>query len=236
MRLAWLVSLSAAAAAACGGCGDDGSGTPDGEPMDACMVTCVDGPGDVMFTGELVDWDSTPAAFMGVFDAAFTLRAGPPRMATTAPNGRFILQVPAGADWIVDVDAPDTYQDAIYVVPREVLESPMAVHSARTFTATRRDDFYNGMFGAPYDPTRGHVLVYQALDSAAGITLTGETQVISTEDGTTWGAGTEAAYVFYPNIPAGTQTLAGPSNMLGDGPIPVEADKLTFVTTIFALE
>src|SRR6185369_17722652 len=85
-------------------CGDDGGMATVDAPPDPCMP-------DMQFTGELVDWDSTATTFKGIFGAKFALESDPSKSTMTAPNGRFILCVPA-ADGLATV-TPMTGSDYV---------------------------------------------------------------------------------------------------------------------------
>jgi len=233
MRLALALALTTVA---CAGCGDDGV-TPDAPHADAAVDATVDAgscTGPQAFTGELVDFDSTLTSFMGVFDAGFALRGEPGCTARTAPNGRFIMTLPA-SDAIVDIDAPATYVDGLVVVPQATITATGASYSLRSFTAARADALYQSL-AQTFDVTRGHVLIFQAqqLDSFA---LTGTNGVtIDSADGSGWAPGNAARYVLFTNVEVGTgtQTLSSTSGAaVGVGPLPIEAGKLTFATTVF---
>lgn len=211
------------------GCSDDGAtidARPDA-PIDAApdaFVTVCTGPQE--FTGELIDFDSNPALFLGVVDAVFTLR-GEPRCSThTAPNGRFILHIPA-TDQIADVDAPDPYLDGEVIVPRATITAPGIEFSQRAVSLSRAQEL-----DPAQDTAHGLVGVYQA-GSDDTWTLTNSNASVGTEDGTTWAASTSAKYLLFTNVDPGTQTLtpAG-GTTIGGGDIPVVAGQVTWVTTL----
>src|SRR5262245_38877246 len=160
-------------------CGDDG-GTIDGPRIDGPVDARIDantGCGnDQFFTGEVIDFDSTPAAFMGVFDAALTLRGNPARTDQTAPNGRFELCIP-DADSLVDFVGPASgatkYVDGVVVAPAALVGTANVMFSLRSFTLQRAQAFYTSL-GETFDATRGHVMLYQSLDLDS-FTLTGAT-------------------------------------------------------------
>jgi len=102
-----------------GACGDDGHDTADAStsaidadttpdsalgdaPVDA-FVPCF---GKQLFTGEYVDWDSTPMDFHGVPDATAVEVSNASNTATTAPNGRLILCLDNGVN--ADVEFTQT--------------------------------------------------------------------------------------------------------------------------------
>lgn len=114
-------SLLIVAALVTGGCADDSPGDPDAAPApdalaDAALPDAGGAcPGQLVFTGEYVDWDSTEQAFLGVFDATVAEVGNAQNSAQTAPNGRAILCLPAVADSEVSFTHPD-YVPVLYSV------------------------------------------------------------------------------------------------------------------------
>jgi hypothetical protein len=112
----------------------------------------------------------------------------------------------------------------------------MAVFSLRGITAARATSLSEDL-GEVYDPAKATVMVYQAVDSAV-VTLSGANgSAAASVDGTMWEPGSDRRYIAFTNVEVGggTQTLSAPTG-IGFGPIPVEAGKVTYVTTLFALE
>ena len=223
------------ASAACGGCSDDAN-TPDGRPdgaADAPIDSAGACAGAEPFTGELIDADSSPTAFLGVFDALFAHRGEPGCTARTAPNGRFIMTLPA-ADAIVDVDAPDPYLDGAVVLP---LATAMVTddYSFRALTEARAMEL-NFLLGQNYDNQLGMLMVWQAVDHDS-FALTGAEMPIGTEDGSDWAPGNAARYILFTNVIPGTQTLTATTGAtVGDGDYPIVAGQVTWVPTEFHLE
>ena len=106
-RAAWFTRLvgslgSAALLAATGAATacSDGAGTPDASPdtppdmMSGCGA-------DLLFTGEIVDWDSVGDC--GVANAKVTVRSQPGQTDDSNFNGRFEVCVPHQAQTVVDV-------------------------------------------------------------------------------------------------------------------------------------
>ncbi len=106
-----LVQALAIAVLSVAACGDDSGGTnpdsalpvpdaatPDSNAFDAPIDAFVPCFGQALFTGEYVDWDSTPMSFLGIPDATATEVGNPGNTATTAPNGRVILCLTPNAD------------------------------------------------------------------------------------------------------------------------------------------
>jgi hypothetical protein len=85
-------------------------------------------PGQLTFTGDFVDWDSTPTTFKGVFDATLTELGNTSNTAHTAPNGRGVLCVASGTDTVVEFTHSDyvtmRYSADADVVPR----GPFSMH------------------------------------------------------------------------------------------------------------
>jgi len=92
-------------------CGDDGSGgaidsslpvidsaVPDANTADGRIDASLPCSGQVQLTGEYVDWDSTDTSFLGVADATAVEVGNAGNTATTAPNGRVLLCLPASTD------------------------------------------------------------------------------------------------------------------------------------------
>jgi hypothetical protein len=215
--------------AGCGGCSDDAS-TPDGRPdgavdaqPDAFVPVCT-GPQEL--TGELIDFDSSPANFLGVFDAVFTLRGEPACTEHTAPNGRFILHVPT-TDQVVDVDAPDPYLDGALLVPRDTITTAGIVFSLRGVSLSRAMQL-----DPAQDAAHGLVAVNQS-NIADVWTLTGAGASFDSEDGTIWAAGNDQPYILFTSVAPGTQTLSGSGIAIGGGDIPVVAGQITWVATSF---
>ena len=95
--------------AACG-C-SDGKTKPDAAvdaALDARAIDAGHCGSDVPFTGEDLDWDSTDAAFCGVFNAAFKVRGSTLAIEadTTSPNGRFVMCIPSQATTTLDISPP----------------------------------------------------------------------------------------------------------------------------------
>jgi hypothetical protein len=222
-------------------CGDNLKGPIDAAPIDATPDSppVDDGPcGTNRFIGaELLDWDSTGAAFMGVNAATFTQRGGT-ATTTTPPNGRVEMCVGTTTSYIFDVDvASATYLDAIaYFDLEAIVESAPADRHIRFrgITTARATSFYVER-SLVYDPTKAHVLVYLAgdvsdisLDRAHGTPQLG-TYNAST-DSITWTSGAGSAkYVLFPNVDASSPTGVIEGDLGGDHSVPLEAGKLTLV-------
>lgn len=122
VRLAACVMCAVVLAAACGDDGQpaadsslpvvDANGTADARLGDArvhdarvdAFVPCF---GQQLFTGEYVDWDSTPKSFLGIPDTTVAEVGNETNSVTTAPNGRAILCLNNG----VNADVSFTHTD-----------------------------------------------------------------------------------------------------------------------------
>ena len=204
---------------ACSACGDDG---PNDASVDTIPDPCAP---EMTFTGEYVDWDSSGTAFMGIFGATFTHRTVTTKTSMTAPNGRFMMCIPA-MDAFVDVTpmAGSNYIAGAVVVNRAVVSSG-AVLSYRSFTSTRAQAF-------GFLPALAHVYVH--VDGPARtIGTAAPAQVKKTFTGTTWVDGDMGSDVYLGNIDptSGTTLLTVTGGAAtGAGSIPLTAGTFTYVT------
>jgi hypothetical protein len=221
MRITGLALLLALCATSCTGRDDGGPALPDAAtdaPEDASPCGA-----DRFVTGELVDLDSSTSQLTGVFNARLTVEGMPGRTATTAPNGRFELCVPAGSAVTLDVDAPADYLDGKAYLEAELGGGTL---SFRAYTAQRGSMLYD------FDPGRGHVLVFftfdgaeLSLDRAHDAPLAGNDH---DRDGTfTWTAGRSGRYVLFPNVDVSSPTIQLNGDYAGPHTIPVSAGTLT---------
>jgi len=220
-------------------CGDNLQPAVDARPIDSAPVdAAVDGPCATgrYVTGELVDLDSTNAAFAGVSNAQFTQRGGA-GMDATSPNGRFEMCVASTTSYLFDVDAPATHADSIAYFEAEAIEGGRMI-SFRTWTGGRAQSFYTSL-GLTFDPAKAHVLVFAAGDRSQ-LTLSGGSHgtVVAGNGGETtgaytWAAGASGRYVLFPNV----DPTAGEVMVIGDlsGPhlVPVAAGKITQVAAFW---
>jgi hypothetical protein len=199
-------------------CGHDGGTTVDAPP-DPCMP-------DMQVTGEYIDWDSTEAAFHGIFGAQFALRGDATRTASTAPNGRFILCVPA-ADGLIDITpmAGSDYVPGTLVVNKAVVQSG-AMLSLRSFKATTR-----GLdFG--YQATQAQVFVHVDGGSRSASTTAPPT-VMKHFDNGTWVDGASGTDIYLGGItPTAMTALDVPNSAKGAGSIPLAAGSFTYVNVV----
>ena len=203
--------------AACSACGDDGMTTIDAPP-DPCMP-------EMQVTGEYIDWDSTAAQFEGIFGAQFALRGDPSKTTTTAPNGRFIMCVPA-ADGIIDITpmSGSNYVGGSLVVNKAVIQSG-AMLSLRAFTTTRAADF-------GFSTTQAHVHVH--VDGGSRTASTAATASVQKhfENGT-WVDGNTGTDIYLGNVdPQAMTSLSVPNTSKGAGSIPLTQGQFTYVTVL----
>lgn len=236
---AFAISLLALAA-----CGDNLKGPAEAGPADAPIdqPPADEGPcGAMRFLGaELLDWDSSGSAFMGVNGATFTQRGGT-ATTTTPPNGRVEMCLGSTTSFIFDIDvASASYLDAIAYFDLEAVvgSAPADKHIRfRDLTAARAASFYTER-SLTYDNTKAHVLVYLAgdvsnisLDRAHGVPQLGAYD--ASTDSIAWTTGVQGAnaakYVLFPNVDASSLTGVIEGDLDGDHSIPLEANKLTLV-------
>jgi hypothetical protein len=239
-----VVKHSLALLALLAACGDNLKGPTDGAPADQAidMPPADDGPcGTNRFIGaELLDWDSSASAFMGVNAATFTQRGGT-ATDTTPPNGRVEMCVATTTSYVFDVDvASATYLDAIAYFDLETIVSSQYSNGYvrfRGLTTARATSFYTER-SLVFDATKAHVLVYLAgdvsnisLDRAHGLPQLG--MYNTSTDAITWSAGVVGAntsrYVLFPNVDAASPTGVIEGDLQGDHSVPLEAGKLTLV-------
>lgn len=209
-RVAWLVLLAA--------CGDDGGMATVDAPPDPCMP-------EMQFTGEYVDWDSTLTSFKGIFGAKFTLASDATKTTMTAPNGRFILCVPA-ADGLATVEpmAGSNYIAGTVKIDKTVIQSG-AMLSYRSFTTTRAADF-------GFDATKASVFVH-VHNGSRTVTTTDAPTVKQHFDGTAWSDGNTGSDIYLGGI-SGTMTSLSVSGggATGASSIPITPGQITYLTII----
>ena len=226
----------------CGGCGDDAPAS-DASPADAgpdAFNPC--GDGKVQFTGEYVDWDSTDVEFHGVAGAAVAVVGDADTTATTAPNGRSILCLPAAAGSVVTYSHDDYLPARYTVAPAAAALGP---YSARGLALKRVDGFFVDL-DAVREPDAAQVLVevrsYPSYVPVVGatVTLSGGEASYTQDGGGAWVSGDTlvaggGAHVLIINVPvdepvAVTVEAPGSRTCVGPGAIQVEASELAFTT------
>jgi hypothetical protein len=210
--------------AAAAGCSDGDDPAPDA-PVGPCAQ------GEIFFTGELLDWDSTSERPRGVNAATFTAVGEATRTDQTAPNGRFELCLANAATTQVTVDATaaSTYLDGVAVAERAVLATG-TIPSLRSFTALREMQF------APRVALGKAQVLVDVAGAQRAVTLPVAYEAAFAFDGATWAAGTTGRAVFFVNVDASaaarTTKVTMPGSFVGGETVPLTANQLTFVTVV----
>jgi hypothetical protein len=225
----WSVMLSASFAGSLAACGDDG-----GSHLDAPAS-------DVLFTGEVVDWDETDATFCGVFAAAMQVHGDATRSDTTNPNGRFEIMVPSDKISQIDITPPSAQSMCaagigFYQFPGIAVANPAVIAtgkliSMRMIGMTRLAAFLSTA-GITLDPAKAIVFAHVD-DGPSPVTVGAAHGQPVAWDGTTWANGTNGVNVVFFNTDVGSGTtsvnLTGITGV-GGGSIPVAAGTITYVT------
>ncbi len=214
-------SITCSMAFALTGCSDDSDPSPDA-PMGSCAK------GEIFFTGELLDWDSTSERPRGINAAAFTVTGEATRTDQTAPNGRFELCLTSAATTEVTVDATaaSTYFDGVAIADRDVLATGI-IPSLRSFTSLREMQLVPRLALG-----KAHVVVDVA-GSQRAVTLAATYEKALAFDGTAWAEGTTGRAVFFVNVDAGAaSTVKMSGSFVGGKTVPLTANQLTFVTVV----
>lgn len=238
MRLAAVIG---SVAAACAGCGDNNAAAPDA-PVDA-MPDAMPDPicaGTDLLEGDVIDFGWTPGMPLGVSNAILRLRDEPACWTHTAPEGWFNMMLPTTGG-IIDLDNPGDYLDGLMDLrgTLDVLEDWGLRFRARGLT-TERANTLNAALGQTYDPTRGQVMVYQAFQLTR-FTLTGTNGIVVSmvNQWGTWAPYNGGLYTLFTNVEVGTGTqdlsAEGAWPCYGTGSVPVEAGKVTYVTTAYSV-
>jgi hypothetical protein len=203
--------------ACCGG----GNGGPTDAPVDVATV---------QFMGELVDWDSTDANFCGVMAATFHVQ-GTGASAMSAPNGRFILQIPDQDQVLIDItppSAPSQCTTGSYTLPAIAIVTKALIAAGGTWSGR---EFVTGR--EAIDPTKAQVFVHvngtpRAVSIGAAFS---DSQAMSA---TTWAAGDTGVNVFFRNVDptAGSTSVTVAGGAVGTGTIPLVAGKMTAISVI----
>jgi len=186
----------------------------------------------VRFTGEYVDWDSSSAAFCGIFGAQLQVEGGGASGAT-APNGRFDLCIPDGPMALVDITPPGaqsqcTVPHASYALPAIAVANKAVIlaggaWSGRGFVMGKQNP----------DPTKAQVFVHvngAPREVSLSTMMHGPTQARMND---TWASGATGQDVFFPDVdPAGGNTTLAAGGAIGTGLIPLVAGKMTIVSII----
>jgi hypothetical protein len=235
MKPTALAALALLAAA----CSDDASTPIDAAPVDAAdaPIDAVDAAGcgaDLFFTGQYLQWDSSPTSFAGIPFATWTVRGQPTRTVMSNPNGRVELCLPRTSVSLIDITKTD-YVSAVFVADPVVFEPAGTYFSSKNFTTVRAQSFYASLAGGlTFDASKGHLLV-EKQGTAIPLTssLGGTPFAADSVDDTSWTAGNTGGLVLFANIDLGaaTQTTLGSTSaFIGPTTVPLAAGTLTLVT------
>jgi hypothetical protein len=207
-------------------CGSDASSAPDaGADGNSPCPT-----GELFYTGELIDWLSTPAKFKGIFDATLTVEDQPARTDKTSPNGRFELCLVNTAVTRVKVDAiaASMYFDGVAIAESEVINSGITI-SMRSLTPMQS-------MNNPLLPDKAHVIA-EIAGTARSVSLTGAIAPTLVFDGSQWipgGPGVVGTAAFFANLEVSDtpSKLAMSGSSLGGKSVPLLANQITFVAIV----
>jgi hypothetical protein len=240
--LAALGALATAASlAACGGGGDKPVDAAPDTPVDMAPGTC--GAGQVLFTGELVDWNNAGAVFCGVNKATLTVRGQAAQTDQTNPNGRFELCIASQALTLVDVAQAagpsqctaiaSPYPVSLVLVAEAAVIAGAPLFSARVMTQDTMDKMF-GTIGQPYSASQGQLVVHVVGTPRAVTISTASHAATQRFDGTAWAAGNVGSDVFFPNVDVagGAIQVDVAGGATGTTSVTLEAGKLTYLDVI----
>ena len=205
----------------------------DAPPKDTSPGQCGS---DVLFTGELVDWNSNDANFCGVFQASFQVEGDASRKATTAPNGRFTLCLAPAPVTTVDVTPPAGTSECTqgsYSLPGIAIANQDVINTGMMFSARNITANALQQQGLTLDPTKAYVFVHVD-GTPRAVSISSSHDASLAFDGTAWSAGDTGVNVFFPNTDAsaGTTTVQLAGGGIGTGTVPVVAGKFTYLTVV----
>jgi hypothetical protein len=237
MKLRHALGLWLIASCACSGGSGNTTDAPV-SPVDGLPDAVAPCPAANLLTGEYIDWDSSDAAFKGIFDGSFTVDGAPSKTDKTSPNGRFELcsQVTTTAKLLIDGPGvgPTGYVDGAVIIERAVLDGG-GFYSMRSFTQARAIEFYQTqIIENGFDATRAHLLVH-VVGTPRPLVL--DTVAASTAlTAGAWSRSTTGSEVLFANLdPAlgtATVTVAGVGSVVGAGLAPLAAGKFTYLTLV----
>src|SRR5512140_1890506 len=179
----------------------------DAAPRDASTPDIDNGScgSMVRFTGEYVDWDSSGAAFCGIFGAQFHVEGGG-ASGSTAPNGRFDLCIPNQPVTLVDI-TPPTAQSQCTVPPASYALPAIAVANKAVILAGGSWSGRGFVVGKQTpDLTKAQIFVHVngTPTEVSLAAMHGPTQARMND---TWASGTAGQEVFFLDVdPAGGNT------------------------------
>jgi hypothetical protein len=231
------VALGAALALAAAAC-SDGSPTPDASPDTPPDVASGCGA-DLLFTGEIVDWDSIGDC--GVASAKVTVRGQPAQTDDSNFNGRFEVCVPHQGQTTVDVTQSATPSRCaqvagaypvrgVFIADPAVIDLNALSFSARAMTQARQDAMFT-QIGQAFSAAKAQLVVHVA-GTPRVVAISSAHAAAQRYDGSSWAAGDTGAYVFFPNVDPGTAMITVTGGAVGTGAVMLEAGAYTYVTVI----
>jgi hypothetical protein len=237
MHLAIAAQLTALAGLSLSACG--GGGATQDASIDMPPGSCG---ANVVFTGDVVDWDATTNNFCGVFNARLTVRGQSAQTDDTNPNGRFELCVPHQAQTPVDVTHSADPSQCLGVngayVGRGVLLAEQDVidasggFSARALTQARQDAMFT-QIGQPYSGSKAQLVVHvNGTPRPVSISASAAHAAVQRFNGTAWAAGDTGSEVFFPNVDPGAVQITVAGGATGAGTVTLEAGAYTYLSVI----
>lgn len=154
------------AASGLAGCGNGGGGTVDARADAAAAVAdaAPDGapdafdlcPGQTLFTGEYIDWDSSVSNFHGVADGTVTDVNDSNRTDQTSPNGRWEVCVPSATDGLFSFTQTD-YLPLLYTMDADSIAT--GIPTVRGLTPARAVELFAGMGGPSRDTGKAQLMI-----------------------------------------------------------------------------
>jgi hypothetical protein len=200
---------------------------------------------DDLFTGEIVDWDSTNDTFCGVLGANLAAEGNPAETASTAnhPNGRFQMCLTPADQTVVAITPPtDTsecapaaglYQIGGVAIATHAVIASGQLNSLRMIGMTRAAAFFP-QFGSGLDDTKAIVFVHVD-GTASAVTSSAAHDSPIAFDGSAWAAGDTGVYVVFPNTDVSTGSSSvgfADGTGIGGGNVPVAAHQFTYLNLV----
>ncbi len=147
------------------GCGNGGGGGVDAradaaEVADAAPDGAPDAfercPGQTLFTGEYIDWDSSVSNFHGVADGTVTDVTDSSRTDQTSPNGRWEVCVPSATDGLFSFTQTD-YLPLLYTMNADSIA--IGIPTVRGLTPARADELFSAMGGPTRDTGKAQLMI-----------------------------------------------------------------------------
>jgi hypothetical protein len=214
-------------------CGSSPAGPADAQVADVvgadqpALSPDAGGPcpaGELLFEGEYVDWDSTTSNFLGIHMATVTVVGGSAEPATTPPNGRVMLCVPASGSLDLEF-THESYLTTVFAVePMATTSQPFSVAG---LTPARADMLITDELAVARTATAAQVAV-AVTGEAAGVELGAAYEGRFTVADRGWS--------FFANVDSSagsaalTITAAMGQQCSARATVPVTADQLTFTT------